>query len=726
MKVILCEKPSVAQDIAKALGKAQKKDGYIQAGDYAITWAFGHLFEIDDEVAPKKWSLDTLPIFPEKFKYRLTKGAGKQFKVIKELLKKADGVVIATDAGREGELIARLILYQAGWKDWDKTYRLWTSEALTSEVVKRELKNLKPAKDFDSLYWSALGRQHADWIVGINLTRLITLKSSDRSVWSVGRVQTPTLRLVVERDLEIERFKPEPYWIVKALFEKEGSTYEGIFIPQGSVGDNDSSAVSGSEEDEGTQEEDRGYRLSKEEADRVLKALEKESKGVVEKVERKRKREKPPLLHSLTSLQREANKLYGFSAKKTLDVAQRLYEVHKCLSYPRTDAQYLAESSKELVKKVLLKLGRKNLIPAVEKAGKRVFNDSKLTDHHALIPLAPLPKEAKEDERKIYDLVLRRFLGAFMPDYEYETTTITTRVGDYRFLTKGRRDIQLGWKELYREDLKESKLPELKEGDSVRKVKAFSERRETKPPPRYTEGALLKKMEKLNLGTPATRAYVIATLLDRSYVVRKGKALVSTPKGRELISKLSDSQVSSPEMTGEWENELESIYTGKKGHRGYESFLGNIKEFVRKEIENLKSVEITSQRQASPKMLKLAKSLARETGLKVDGTGFEEIKAFIDKALERKKETLEEGLGRCKCGGKILPFSKGWKCDKCGAVVWNTMYGKRIGKKTALKLLQGERVFVKGLKSKNGKEYSAYMKMDEGRVKLDFGVGHES
>ena len=228
--LILAEKPSQANDIAKAFKNCKKKEGYIDCGTYLITWAVGHLFEIDDEIAPKKWELETLPIFPERFKLKISKGKSKQFKVIKELLKKAEKVIIATDPGREGELIAREILLMAGWKNWENTYRFWTSEALTPEVIKKALKNLKRAKDFDSLYYSALARQHADWIVGINLTRLVSLKSSDRSVWSVGRVQTPTLRILVEREREIENFKPEPYWTIEAIFEKKNKAFKATFI----------------------------------------------------------------------------------------------------------------------------------------------------------------------------------------------------------------------------------------------------------------------------------------------------------------------------------------------------------------------------------------------------------------------------------------------------------------------------------------------------------------
>ena len=231
--LILTEKPSVARDIAKALKTCKEKQGYIDCGNYVITWAFGHLFEIDtDSIAGKGWKLETLPIFPKEFKLKLRKGMGKQFKVIKDLLQKVSKVIIATDSGREGEIIAREILLMAGWKNWENTYRFWTSEALTPDVVRKTLKNLKPAKEFDSLYYSALARQHADWLVGINLTRLITLKSRDKSVWSIGRVQTPTLKLIVEREKEIKNFKPEPYYLIGGIFTKAGKKFKAYFLKE--------------------------------------------------------------------------------------------------------------------------------------------------------------------------------------------------------------------------------------------------------------------------------------------------------------------------------------------------------------------------------------------------------------------------------------------------------------------------------------------------------------
>jgi DNA topoisomerase-3 len=343
---------------------------------------------------------------------------------------------------------------------------------------------------------------------------------------------------------------------------------------------------------------------TREEALKVLEEIKKIGYGIVEFVSKKRKKENPPPLHSLTSLQREANKLYGFSAQKTLSIAQKLYETHKVISYPRTDSQYLAESNKSLVKEILKKLGKTELISAVDKVGKRVFNNAKLTDHHAIIPLAPPPQNLTPDERKIYDLILRKFVGAFMPPYEYEITTVVIRVGKYKFGTQGKRDISLGWKSLYKETETENKLPELKRGDKVKLFSAKIEKHQTTPPPRYTEAKILKLMEKLNLGTPATRASILETLKKRGYVFvsKKGKELIPTEKGKELIRKISNSEITSPEMTSKWEQGLENIYRKKVGFKGYQFFIDKIKEFVKTEIDKLKDVEFIVEKDEENKV----------------------------------------------------------------------------------------------------------------------------
>jgi DNA topoisomerase-3 len=332
------------------------------------------------------------------------------------------------------------------------------------------------------------------------------------------------------------------------------------------------------------------YGLKEEEAKRILEELKKYKTGKVVEVKKETKKRYSPPLHSLTSLQREANKLYGFSAKKTLDIAQKLYEVRKAISYPRTESRYLANSNKGLVKEILKKLGREDLIPQVEKVGKRVFDDSKLTDHHAIIPLKKV-EDLTEDERKIYNLILRRFLAVFYPPYVYGIITILTEVsGKYLFLTKEKIDISLGWMELYGYQAKEKEIPELKKGDEVRKLNQRLEKRKTQPPPRFTEGTLLKKMESLGLGTPATRAQIIETLKDRKYITKKGKVLIPTEKGKELIEKLKESTIISPQMTAEWERKLEEINIKKLGYKGYKQFLEGIKKFTTEEVEKVKSL----------------------------------------------------------------------------------------------------------------------------------------
>jgi len=558
MKVILTEKPSVAKDIAQALGHYTHNKDYIKAGEYVIVWAVGHLLEIDDSIAPERWDLESLPIFPERFLY---KAKNSHFFAVKKVLSQAKEVIVDTDAGREGELIARLILMHSGWKAWDRTYRLWTSKALTPEVVRKELKALKPIREFDSLFWSAIARQHADWLVGINLTRAVSIKAGN-GVWSVGRVQTPTLALIVKRTIERENFKPQPYFVIRGVFSKDGKVYEGLLVFK-----------------------EKEERLSEEKAKEILKELEKEGTGEVVAFQEERKREYPPLLFSLTSLQRTANEKFGWSANKTLAVAQRLYEELKCISYPRTDAQHLSEENKELVKEVLRKLGREDLIESVDKVGKRVFDDSKLTDHHAIIPLDRLPKEASDDDRKLYELIKARFFAVFMPPFEYLSFKVITKLGKYEFVSYGRKVLALGWRKV--EPLEETQpdLSFLRKGDRVKKERALAQKKFTEPPPAYTEGSLLKEMEKLSLGTPATRASIIETLKERGYIYLKGKSLIATEKGKALIKFLEGRKIIQPEMTSEWEKKLESIYTQRLGKRGYDEFLEGIKGFVEEELK---------------------------------------------------------------------------------------------------------------------------------------------
>ena len=681
-RLILAEKPSVARDIASALCKNVNKDaskkGYFECKEenLYITWAIGHLVEIDDEIAPRKWSLEDLPILPETFKYRVIDKTANQFKVISKLLKEVDEVVIATDAGREGELIARLILMLNHFRGSVK--RFWTSDALTKEVIIREMNNLKDASLFDSLYYSALARSHADWIVGINLTRLMTVKAGG-GVWSVGRVQTPTLKLIVDRYKEHKEFVPKEYYVIKGVFgdkENPSKSYTGLLILDKVQEKLYKTLKDAIEEEEENQAKSKITAtknftpLLEESKNRIMEKLKNIEEAIIKDIKITKRKENPPLLHSLTSLQREANRIYGYSSMRTLNIAQKLYETYKCLSYPRTDSNYLGEDeeTKKLVKDLLKKLVDKNtfklLSENINKAGKRVFDSSKLTDHHALIPFGPIPETASQEEKNIYNLVFRRFIGAFMEPYEYATITIKTLLGEFIFLsninveTLSKEEYQKTYLSLYKpykealsdsDDEEDSNnidfdyIKSLKPEDKVYKKSLEALQKFTKPPALYTEGTLLKTMEKLGLGTPATRASIIETLLERKYISRIDKSLLPTRKGEELIKSLKDSDVSKPEMTTVWEEELDRIYKERKSKEGYIRFMHNIKEFVSDNIDRLKFVEMQKVPMATKKMIEFARSLARAKNIKPPhSTDYETVKAFIEEHHQKKEEDVED------------------------------------------------------------------------------------
>ncbi len=597
MRVILAEKPSVAKDIAKALGSTKSRQGcfMLPNGDY-VTYAVGHLIQADDSTLtphergrPKPWNFDDLPIFPPNFRYRPVpdRGLAAQLNVIKRLLALANEVVIATDAGREGELIARHILNHASYRGAIK--RLWTSKALTPDVVREEMKKLKDGREFDSLYYAGLARDQADWLVGINLTRAATLKSYHRDVWKIGRVQTPTLKLIVDRDVERENFQPLPYALVKASFQTGNGAYEGTLLAKMPAPD-------------ARGDDDTANRLARQKAAEIVGTLGAVPAGTVVDIKQEEKSRAPDLLHSLTSLQREANTTYGFSAQMTLDIVQRLYEEKKAVSYPRTDARHMSPSNRQLARDCLRRMGYAHLTSAVDNVGKRIFDDAKLTDHHALIPLAPLPAGASDGEAKVYDLIFRKFVGAFMPDYRYNQTSLMTDLAGYKFLSRGVKVLQLGWRELYtgsRNRDADPVLPPLMKGDTVTTRKVWKVDMETKPPAVHTEASVLKSMEKLGLGTPATRAAILEKIKSTGYADRQSKALVSTPKGRELISRLR-SGITSPEMTAEWEKKLGEIYSRKKGAAGYRGFLDEIRLFVSHEVVQIKSMPAIGQHLPPP------------------------------------------------------------------------------------------------------------------------------
>ncbi|MBI5178204.1 MAG: DNA topoisomerase 3 [Nitrospinae bacterium] len=719
--LLLAEKPSQAQDIAKGLGEAfSKKDGYLESFQYLITWCFGHLVELEDaeayDIRFAKWDLAALPIFPDEFRYRVKPAARKQFRVIKDLLDAPDirDVVVCTDPGREGELIARLVLRLAGNKK--PVRRFWSSKALTPSTVRAEFAKLKDVAEFDRLYLSAVLRQQADWVIGINATRAFTAILGD--IYSVGRVQTPTLRIIVDREMAIRDFKPVDYWTVMAEFEHPNGRYGGNWIPS----DSQLTGISGGraeddDEEEGRRDVNSGGKLFRgEDAEAIAKRV-KGQRGSIVSVREENREEVPPQLFSLTDLQKEANRRYGFSAKDTLDIAQSLYEKHKALSYPRTESRHLNTEMVADVRQVLEVLGESGLVKfslgkvSVGATDKRVFDDEKLTDHHALIPTGNIPATPSEDESKVYELVVRRFVSAFYPPRKYRNTSVVTAVGNDRFLTGGVTVLNAGWCEIYGGGGKEQILPAVVEKDGVSTVLAEAAKKRTTPPPRHTDASILSAMtnaqrfvtdpklksvlkETAGLGTPATRAAILESLVKRQYLQKSGKHLVPTEKGVFLINNLQGEKIADPAYTAVWEQALEGVAVG--GEARPREFMEGIKGYT---------AEIVAK----------ARQMAGEAGTRAP-------KAVGGDAHEGKV------IGQCpRCQGEVYEREKGFQCagyslgrekahpdgnKGCDFILWKNSLSA-LGKRTitagqAATLLTGETIELKGLKSKkSGKPFSA-------------------
>jgi DNA topoisomerase-3 len=589
MKVVLAEKPSVARDIASFLRAGARRDGYFEGGDYQVTWAFGHLAELKkpEEYRPewKTWSLADLPMIPEKFEVTLTgdRGARQQFAVIKRLFRAASELICATDAGREGELIFRYILSLAGCEH--KPFRrLWLS-SLTPAALRQAFNRLRPSTDYDNLYAAARCRSEADWIVGLNATRCLTLvHRKDGLLWSAGRVQTPVLAMIVRRDDEIRTFVPEPFW--ELLTRYRGTLFRHT-----------------------------GQRSSRE-AD-ALELLERVQGRdlVIQREERKRENVLPPQLYDLTELQREMNRRYGFSAEATLEAAQSLYEA-KLVTYPRTDSRYLSDDLKQTVPGILR--GLESLKP--EEIGRldletltfssRIVNNSKVTDHHAIVPTGLPPGELKPREQKVYDAVLTRMIAAFYPPCVKEVTTVEAESNQVHFRARGVRIISPGWTvldprtktdEQAEPDEASQPLPAFRRGERG-PHEPFVKRGETTPPKPFTENTLLGAMEtagklvddeqlkealkQRGLGTPATRAAIIETLLKRGYIVRDKKSLAATDLGRYLAAVITDERLKSPELTGEWEARLREIEAGRLDP---ERFMAAIADYIREIVHGVQA-----------------------------------------------------------------------------------------------------------------------------------------
>ncbi len=569
--LVLAEKPSVGREIARVLKCNDKKRGYIEGPRYIVTWALGHLLTLAEpheyDQKYKEWRMDYLPMLPEKMKLKVIKQSSHQFQVVKKLMQRGDinELVIATDAGREGELVARWIMDKVRWQKAVK--RLWISSQ-TDAAIREGFKNLKDGRDYKRLYDAAVCRAEADWLIGLNVTRALTCKHNAQL--NAGRVQTPTLAMIVHREKEIEQFVPRDYWTIRASFGE----YFGDWRAKGG--------------------QSRIFEHS------IAEAIQQRVQGqvgIISEVKTESRAEKPPLAYDLTELQRDANRILNFSAQRTLSVLQRLYEEHKIVTYPRTDSRYITADIvptlpvrlkamgtgpyAELVKPLLAR----KLIP-----GKLFVDNSKVTDHHAIIPTEEALNLNKlgAEEKKLYNLIARRFLAVLYPPYRYEQTTIITEVNGENFISRGKVEIDKGWRTVSsvakeKDDREKEVLPEqvLRRRQKSEKKKVQScklNRSKTKPPARFTEATLLTAMENpgkfiedeelresmkgSGLGTPATRAEIIEKLLNTYYIERNGKSLLPTSKGKQLVE-LAPKILRSPELTAEWERRLSDISRGK-------------------------------------------------------------------------------------------------------------------------------------------------------------------
>lgn len=587
--LVIAEKPSVGRDIAKVLKCTKKAEGYLYNDEYIVSWAVGHLVALYDpedyDPAFKKWRYETLPIIPEEIKLKPIKNTQAQLVILKKLMKdkEVDSFVCATDSGREGELIFRYIYNIIKSKKPFK--RLWIS-SMTDEAITEGFNAMKDGEEYNNLYLSAKCRSEADWLVGINASRAFTIQYN--ALLSIGRVQTPTLAILVERQKEINAFKPDDYWEVIAAFEKG---YKGKWFEETSGETKITTA---------------------EKAEEIVNKVKGQA-GFIKSVEKEEKKQPPPLLYDLTELQRDCNKKFGFSASKTLSIAQDLYEKRKMITYPRTDSRYLSD---DMVGKIGFVLKKLNIPPydrfvkyvlELDKLPitKRIVDNSKISDHHAIIPTGSglNLNGLSGDELKVFDLVAKRFICVFYPSYVYSVTKIITDVLSELFMTKGTVVINYGYMELYKDDKPEGRkkkdetddeavLPDVVEQEQTTVSDALSERKKTKPPKPYNEASLLSAMENAGrfiededlkeqlkdsgLGTPATRAAIIERIIKVGYVERKGKNLIPTEKGMKLIE-IVPKELKSPETTGKWERGLSSV---AKGTMDDKRFMASINRYV--------------------------------------------------------------------------------------------------------------------------------------------------
>ncbi|MBS7306462.1 MAG: DNA topoisomerase 3 [Eubacteriales bacterium] len=675
MILVIAEKPSVAQSIAKVLGATSRKDGYLEGNNYIVSWCVGHLVGLADassyDERYAKWRYDDLPIVPEEWLFEVPKDKAQQFKVLRDLMKdkRVTELVCATDAGREGELIFRLVYNKAGCTKPFK--RLWIS-SLEDAAIREGFNHLRDSSDYDKLYEAALSRSKADWIVGINGTRLFTTLYKKRLV--VGRVQTPTLAMLVEREGKITTFHKEKYFNVHV--EKDGLTADMEKIK------------------------------TEDEAKTIAAACDKKQ-AVVSSLKRETKTVNPPKLYDLTTLQREANRYYSFTAQQTLELVQSLYE-KKLLTYPRTDSQFITDDMEGTARQVIGIICRKVSIfdgLSLDPDIKSITNNAKVTDHHAIIPTVQLEKqdisELPESEQKIIRLIAMRLLSSTGEKHIYDETSVTLSCEGYDFKTKGKTVVQDGWKAIeqrFKDSLKakdkeepEKVLPAVNENDILSPVAASVTEHYTTPPKQYTEDTLLSAMEtagneefdddteKKGLGTPATRAGIIEKLVKSGFIERKGKSLVPTKDGNNLVCVLPE-QITSPSMTAEWENTLMQIERGKADA---DKFLAGI-------------VDMTAS---------LVKAYP-----------------FLSDAEASRFESDKETIGKCpRCGSPVYVGKGNFYCSnkECSFCMWedNKFFSskkKKLTKKIATELLDKGWCRVKGLYTpKKPQLYDAIIKLDD-------------
>ena len=718
-KVVLAEKPSVARDIARVVGARKRGDGYLEGDGYIVTWALGHLVhfaEPDDYGSPwdGRWSLEPLPMIPERWKLKTDKRTVSQFRIVKKLINDArtDEVICATDAGREGENIFRLIYEHAGCKK--PFHRLWIS-SLTDVAIREGFRRLQPGSAFDALAGAARARAQADWLVGMNLTRAYTVHN--KVLCTIGRVQTPTLAMIVDREEQISSFKKVFFYELVAHLE-EG--FSARYSKDGQT------------------------RIEKkEEAERLHRELSPNRTGTVVKIEKRIKKQRPPPLYDLNNLQRDANRRFGFTAAQVLDHAQSLYETHKLITYPRTESRHISEDMVGQLPRILENLQHEHAPEALERlrAGLRLskayVDKTKLTDHHAILPTGMKPPPTLSPAlKKVYDLVVARFVAIFLPDHVVEETLVTLNIGGANFIARGALVLQEGWKVVEpkrnesrqgnnpgkKEDVDGDEeddrqtLPSLKEGQQVHVAGMEVVEKETKPPRRYSDATLLgamknagrqiedealaEAMKESGLGTPATRAEMIEKLIRGGFIERQKKALAPTEKGKALIGAVAG-PLRSPELTAEWEQQLKEIEEGQlEGERFYRAIV----EFLEKLIP-----EVVGSPTLPPEAFAGQKK----------GRG------------KKRGQATGESLGSCPLckQGEVCESPKAYGCSRyregCKFAIWKTVAGKKLTPKQAGDLLtKGETTRLKGFTSKTGKPFEARLKLDgEFKVVFDFENG---